>query len=1128
MRKPFQYLSRFAFASLLCCLTLIFSSGIFAQNAYSSLKPNLDKKTADGQPQFKSSTQFNGQHATKAAINPRFKAVNMLPVDAANAQAQLLAADPTATIVFAEGAGTPIFISGELLHKAAGASQNREAAVHAAHDFMDNYKSLLQLDDPKNELQLRTQETDDLGFTHLRFDQYYKGVKIWANDLVVHLNEEGVYALNGRYQPSPDLGSVTPMLTQADALEAVQTHLGRTEKIRELGEREKELLHHEHQVIELVLYPNPSGGGVELAWHVTYFNDVIHRWEYFINAKTGKFINRYENTCTIGPATANAVDLNGQTRTINTYEIGGTYYMLDATRPMFNASQSDLPDDPVGGILTFDLNNHSPEQVNNFLSHVTSSNNSWSNPTAVSAHYNAGICYDYFRNTHNRNSLNGQGSTIYSIINITESDGSSLENAFWNGYFMGYGNGGSAFDPLAGGLDVAGHEMAHSVTQNSANLVYQFQSGALNESFSDCFGVMIDRNDWQLGEDIVRLSAFPSGALRDMQNPNNGGSPSNFYWQPAHMNEYRNLSANQDNGGVHVNSGIPNKAFYLFAEAVGKTKAERIYYRALTQYLTQSSQFIDCRMAVIQSAQDLYGNTEATTAGNAFNGVGIIDPSGSGGGGTGGTGYQNDLPPVDGSRHMLIFDLFQGANSIGDINFDAVPASYDELTTTTPFRRPSVTEDGTLAYFVGTDKNVYELVLDVTNPQLNAITSSGDWDNVAVSKDGSRLALVSTDVDHSIYIYDAFSDQMLQYELYNPSTVNGLSGGTPQYADFVEWDPTGEYVLYDAQNVLYDNSGQQTTYWDMGVLKAWNNDSNAFGDGTIFKVFNSLPEGVSIGNATYAKNSDYIIAFDYLNGFTNENAVYGANMETGVVNVIYENNMIGVPSYSPDDDAIAFGTLDGGTEIIASIGVGSDKISPSGSASQIIDVAIWPQWYAKGSRAYSAPQANFTSNVTSGEDPLTVNFFDQSSNSPTQWVWSFSGGNPSTSTLENPIVTYDTPGFYTVSLQTSNPAGNDTETKTSYIKIFPVAAPEEGAFNAIALFPNPSEGIFRLKISLKEAADLEVKVFDPTGREVKVLQAGKTVNFSGELDLSSQTPGLYFVQVTAGRAVHTYKLTLLN
>ncbi len=145
-----------------------------------------------------------------------------------------------------------------------------------------------------------------------------------------------------------------------------------------------------------------------------------------------------------------------------------------------------------------------------------------------------------------------------------------MDNAFWSGTFIAYGDGAEAFDPLAEGLDVAAHEMSHGVIQHTVNLEYRNQSGALNESMADVFGVMVDRGDWRLGEDVVRSRQFfASGALRDMADPHNGVSQGRNGWQPAHMDEFRDLPLSADNGGVHLNSGIPNRACFLIAEAIG-------------------------------------------------------------------------------------------------------------------------------------------------------------------------------------------------------------------------------------------------------------------------------------------------------------------------------------------------------------------------------------------------------------------------------------------------------------------------------------------------------------------------------------------------------------------------------
>ncbi|MHB9112342.1 MAG: M4 family metallopeptidase [Thermoleophilia bacterium] len=231
---------------------------------------------------------------------------------------------------------------------------------------------------------------------------------------------------------------------------------------------------------------------------------------------------------------------------------------------------------------------------------------------AQTAHNNAGLTYDYYFNTFGRDSFNNVGATITTSVHY----GSSYNNAFWNGQQMVYGDGdGNVFSPLGNSLDVVAHELTHAVTQYSANLVYSYESGALNESYSDVFGAMVDRDDWLLGEDVY-TPYTPGDALRSMSSPTT-------YGQPDHMNNF--VYTSSDNGGVHTNSGIPNKAAYNIATTIGKVKMEQIWYRTLTVYLNSGSQFTDARDASVQAASDLYGSSsaEVTAVQNGFAAVGI-------------------------------------------------------------------------------------------------------------------------------------------------------------------------------------------------------------------------------------------------------------------------------------------------------------------------------------------------------------------------------------------------------------------------------------------------------------------------------------------------------------------------
>jgi bacillolysin len=222
-------------------------------------------------------------------------------------------------------------------------------------------------------------------------------------------------------------------------------------------------------------------------------------------------------------------------------------------------------------------------------------------PDCTNAHTFAGDTYNLFYNGFRRDSFDGNGAPLLSYVHYFSS---ICPNAFWNGSVMTYC---STFPHD----DVTGHEITHGVTEFSANLVYAYQPGALNESFSDIFGEAIDLmnssenepgEEWRVGEGIV------PGGLRDMRNPPTFGDPDSCTSPSYHC-------AASDSGGVHTNSGVPNKAFVLMVEGgthngvavsgIGLAKATAVQYRALTRYLSVYSNFVDAYEALQASCRDL-------------------------------------------------------------------------------------------------------------------------------------------------------------------------------------------------------------------------------------------------------------------------------------------------------------------------------------------------------------------------------------------------------------------------------------------------------------------------------------------------------------------------------------------
>ena len=232
-------------------------------------------------------------------------------------------------------------------------------------------------------------------------------------------------------------------------------------------------------------------------------------------------------------------------------------------------------------------------------------------PAVNEAYDYFGATYKFFWEVLGRNSIDNAGMPLLGLVHYS----TNYANAFWDGQgHMFFGDGdGQLFTRLTGSLDVIGHELTHGVTQFEANLVYQGQSGALNESMSDVFGSLTkqyakkqtaDTADWLIGNDIVGPTLQP--ALRSMKAP---GTANQYDKQPASMDDFVNTAA--DNGGVHINSGIPNHAFYTTATELGGKaweKAGRIWYDSLRdEKIRPTSGFKSFARATLRQADIRFG-----------------------------------------------------------------------------------------------------------------------------------------------------------------------------------------------------------------------------------------------------------------------------------------------------------------------------------------------------------------------------------------------------------------------------------------------------------------------------------------------------------------------------------------
>ena len=586
-----------------------------------------------------------------------------------------------------------------------------------------------------------------------------------------------------------------------------------------------------------------------------------------------------------------------------------------------------------------------------------------------------------------------------------------MENAFWDGQYIYYGNGGSSFKELARSLDVAGHEISHGVVQNTANLEYQGESGAMNEAFADIFAVMIERDNWEIGEDVVNRNTFRSGALRSLADPHNGGTSLNTPgWQPDNVSEQ--FRGRQDNGGVHINSGIINHAFYLYTVSsilgddvnANALMTEKVFYRALTTYLTAQSQFRDLRIAVIRSASDLFGaNSAAVSAADAaFSEVGLPSPAVSAILNT--TVPTQESVPVEveeniGQDFVVYTDADNSHLYIADGTGEVL---VDPSSSVAVKSRPSVTDDGRKIVFIGADHKMYQITIDWAEGSLeeDIIEDTPIWRNVAISRDGNRIAAVTDDllpdseVDNLIYVFDFGLEEWQTFELYNPTFTTGVRTGAVEFADALEFDFTSESIMYDAFNTINSGFGtDQLNYWDIGFIKVWENDTNFWEqdiENNIRKLYSGLPEDDSVGNPTFSKNSPDVIAFDYIENFNDSDLdndrfhLIGANISTSKLDTILTNGELNFPSYSRMDDRIIFNATANSTRVIAQVPLAENKIRGNGDASILVNQTPGAQlgvWFSNGRRTLSTSindlaidLEQFIINPNPFSNQLTINF----------------------------------------------------------------------------------------------------------------------------------------------------------
>jgi bacillolysin len=478
------------------------------------------------------------------------------------------------------------------------------------------------------DLELTRERPDDElpGRTHQRLQQVHRGVKVFGAEVTRQLDRGATVSSLGTLYTDIDIATV-PTLSVDDAARRIERLAGVALTARELP--------------ELTILPRAEGG-----YRLTYRARVValpHVTVYFIDAHSGAVVLEYSDLKSQSAVGVSRGILN-DVKKISVESRAGRFLAIDRLRPTGRPANTVF-----NGITTFDMGGD-PTAIALIIRGLISgesriasdSDNEWTDPAVADAHPYSGWVTDYLFKRFGRRGLDDDFIELWNFVNPVRLEDfrldlpSALFVYYCNASYVGFGNmiygvglpdpfrlvGGRRCISLAGALDVVAHELAHGITEFTSDLIYMNEPGALNEAFSDIIGASVERffhpagdglhrADWLLGEDVI------TGGLRSMANPMLFGDPDHYSIR---------FTGTADNGGVHINSGIPNHAFYLAVvggrhrlsgldvQGVGLAnheQMERVFWRAFTQLMPANSTFFIARLATIVAARDLYGVNSA-------------------------------------------------------------------------------------------------------------------------------------------------------------------------------------------------------------------------------------------------------------------------------------------------------------------------------------------------------------------------------------------------------------------------------------------------------------------------------------------------------------------------------------
>ncbi len=795
---------------------------------------------------------------------------------------------------------------------------------------------------PNIEFKLLKKEIDQQGYIHFSYQQFLNKIRVEYSILKFHCLKERVISMNGEYVKPTSF----EISNNKDSIKAFEQA-----KIRLLEKHNscRDMVTHLHEIVYF-----PKDKQLIPCFKISISaSDSIPLSYYFYISQLDYSLIYAENLIHTTDVPAVAQTLYHGIKAITTDSVSPTVFYLNQHDNRNISARSAL--NYNWGAFTFGSG----------AIDIIDSTNTW-NTDSISneMYYNVEKTWDYFKTTFNRSSFNDSGALILTYAHL----GTEFNNAYWNGYALAFGDGdGISYKPFVS-TDVIGHEFTHALTQHSANLVYSQESGALNESYSDIFGVAIDfyanpnSANFLLGDEI----SITNTPIRNMQDPNATFHPDTYlgaYWD-----------FNQE---VHKNSQVQNHWFYLLCQGgngindlgqtysispIGMTDGAAIAYRTLTVYLTPNSTYADARTYSIQSAIDLFGacSQQVIEVTNAWHAVGV--------------------------GNMFSFGVQASFNAV-QVNYCSSPATVS---------------------FINSSQNGLAFTWDFGDGTFsNAIAPLHTYSNPGIY----TVSLIATN-SSSCNLNDTMvlSNYITITNTQTPIAANCIPTGTNYCCG------KGIYKVHLDSILKFSNNAFEGVYKDFTC-----------GNSTTLTAGSAYPIEITTAAWTNYSSEDVFVYIDYNNdgNFTyNElsyqdltaqipytQLYYGGGIHSGILNT-NPSAVLNTPlRMRVISDSVGLFTLPCANPLHG----------------QMEDYTV----FFKSST--QAPIANFSlaDSITITNDTVFVQ--NLSTNGPTSFTWSLSGGTISNSFLQNPTCIFNNIGTYQIKLVVSNSLGSDSMVKNIYV-----------------------------------------------------------------------------------------------